>query len=654
LPSIIIQWYWCVSAPSPSERSREGIALSARVPEHVVQQIAQSTDLVGLIGRYCNLKKRGKSFWGLCPFHKEKTPSFKVDPESGLYFCFGCKEAGNVFTFLKKVEGLEFNEALERLARDAGVDLSQYRIEGGPSRSELGQLREVVELATAFYAKCLRMAKGAEHAREYLKARQINDESVARWRLGYAPDGWEHFLELARGRGYEPRALESAGLVVQRTDSDGHYDRFRNRLMFPISDRSGRGIGFGARALNDEDQPKYLNSPEGPLFSKGRCFYGFSEAREAIRTEKTAVIVEGYTDVIMAHQFGVAPVMAVLGTALTEDHARGLKALCERVVLVFDADEAGQASATRSIEVLLGEDMDVRVATLPPGEDPCDFLLSGGAEAFRSRLDAAEDFLQFRLRRAREAYDTATVTGRSRAFDELAQLAGKVTNEARRDMLIRSIAEEFGLGSERAVARAEYLCSRGRPARTDGQAADKGLDKIDDQAMALQLLGVLLKRPELQGRAANELDTGELHDSREKDLLHRLLKSGPMQMPDFVTILEDSALCQMVATAVFDEEWRQRRTALDAVTFYEGLRDRLSKRRKDEEREHIRQLSVTTTTTPAPEMPHEEPTITTTPAPEVTTSAAVPTQEELLREYEARRREQDKKSARINPRRGAI
>ncbi|MHC4789738.1 MAG: DNA primase, partial [Planctomycetota bacterium] len=332
--------------------------MAGRVPEHVIQQIIRSVDFVRLASRYCDLKKKGKSYWGLCPFHKEKTPSFSVDPENGLYYCFGCKEGG---------------------------------------KGEMARLREVNELATSFYEKCLEKGRGCQAAQDYLKQRRISADSVQLWRIGYAPEGWDHFLKCALGRSFEPELLVKAGLALERTGAPGHYDRFRNRLMFPIADGAGRTIGFGARALTPEDEPKYLNSPETPLFNKGRCFFGLSQAREAIRSGKSAVVLEGYTDVIMAHQCEVRETIAVLGTALTEEHARTLGRLCERVVLVFDADEAGRKSAMRSVEVLLNEEMEIRVAGLPAGEDPCDYVLAHGGEAFRRLLAESHGFFEFRL-----------------------------------------------------------------------------------------------------------------------------------------------------------------------------------------------------------------------------------------------------------------
>jgi len=628
---------WGIHTPDLTE----GKLLPGKVPELVIQQVVRASDLVSLIGRHCKLKKRGKKFWGLCPFHKEKTPSFSVDPEQGLYYCFGCKEGGNIFTFLEKVEGLGFSEALELLARDAGIDLSQYRGQEGPSKGQLDRLREVLELAAAYYAKCFE--KGGGEAGQYVKARQITDESAARWRLGYSPDGWDHFLRFASGRGYEAPLLEAAGLVLPRAGAEGHYDRFRNRLMFPVGDRNGRTIAFGARALSSEEQSKYLNSPEGPLFHKGRCFYGFAEAREAIRQGKTAVIVEGYTDVIMAHQFGVTHVMAVLGTALTEDHARTLSRMCERVVLMFDSDEAGQKSAARSTEVLLGEDLDVRVGGLPSGRDPCEFLLEEGAEEFQRRLDESEDFFEFALSRARQAPDTETVTGRSKAFQSLAELALRVPNEARRDMLIRRAAREVGVSEGSAFAYVERAWSQERrPALARGDEPEGTAGLSAELSVPSDLLGLLLVNPELQRRACRELDTAGLHDGRDRAALERLLercrKDGPVQGGQFVHSLADAELVASASRAIAEEQRRQQAiSGLGPDERYEGYLEYLTQ----QERRLRKQELLRTTAAPTP--------TTTTEAPQEPEAD----EDEMLREYMQRRLEEDRKSARINPRRGA-
>ncbi len=559
--------------------------MAGRVPEHVIEQILRSVDFLRIVGRHCELTRKGKNYWACCPFHEEKTPSFSVDPEKGLYHCFGCKEGGNVFTFLEKMEGLSFGEALKKLAADAGVDLDRYQTEPGPSRDESSRLRGLNELACNYYQQCLLKSNAGARAREYLAGRRINEESVEKWRLGYSPVGWDNVLNLAAKRNIGPEMVARAGLAVHREDSAGCYDRFRNRLMFPIGDSAGRIIGFGARALSDEDQPKYLNSPETPLFSKGRCFFGLSQARASIRTGGTAVLLEGYTDVIMAHQEGVEETLAVLGTALTQDHARVLNRLCERVVLIFDADEAGQKSTQRSIGVLLNEDLEILVAALPAGQDPCDFITANGGEAFRKQVEGARGFFEYRLEVARNQYDTGSIDGRMAAFRDVMELGITVRDPARRDVIVRHAAHELGIGENAAwdYVRRNWAQRSAPRGRTGARPAQPAAKLSAEQLLPAELLGLLLENPELVPEAAAQVDVRELRDCPEMRALERLLKEGtrkgPLDVARFVASLGE--LAGAAARAMAEEKARtERMAAADARERFELYMHYLERRKK--------------------------------------------------------------------------
>jgi len=590
-----------------------------RVPEHIIQQIARGVDFVRLAGRYLDLKKRGKSYWALCPFHKEKTPSFSIDPERGFYHCFGCKEGGNVFSFLQKMEGLTFREALEKLAREAGIDLSQYRGAAAPSAGEFSRLRQALELAASFYQKCLEKARGSQRAREYIDKRSFTPESVERWRLGYAPTGWDNFLKCALGRDFKPEVLVKAGLVRARQGAPGHYDWFRNRLIFPIGDATGRPIAFGARALDPEDEPKYLNSPEGPLFSKGRCFFGLSQAKAALRSADKAVILEGYTDVIMAHQAGVNEAVAVLGTALTEEHARRIGRLCGEVILVFDPDEAGQKSAARSVEVLLNEGLQVRVAQLPSGLDPCDYIVERGGEAFRRELDGSLDFFEFRLKVARESHDISTVQGRAAAFEEVADFAVALRDPVRREMVVRQVADELRVRPQAVWRRLEQKAGRrwrepGEPARTEPEKL------VADKSIPGELLGLTLAYPELCAEAVDGIDPSVLVEGPEKDLLIKALgefkEKGSMAPKDFVNSLTDPELAGAASRAMAEEQRRQQ---------IKSIRERTAQERLQGYLEYLRQKELSLS---AAQSPPEE------------------LGDEALKELERKLIEKDKRSAR--------
>ncbi len=559
--------------------------MAGRVPEHVIEQILRSVDFLRIVGRHCELTRKGKNYWACCPFHEEKTPSFSIDPEKGLYHCFGCKEGGNVFTFLEKMEGLSYMEALRRLASEAGVDLGRYQSEPGPSRDESARLRGLNELACNYYQQCLLKSEAGARARDYLAGRRINGESVEKWRLGYAPDGWDYVLNLAAKRGIDAEQVVRAGLAVRREDSPGCYDRFRNRLMFPIGDSAGRVIGFGARALSDEDQPKYLNSPETPLFSKGRCFFGLAQARAQIRTGGTAVLLEGYTDVIMAHQEGVEETLAVLGTALTQDHARLLNRLCERVVLIFDADEAGLKSTLRSIEVLLGEELEILVATLPAGQDPCEFIVASGGEAFRERVEGARGFFEYRLEMARNQYDTTSIDGRMAAFRDVMELGITVRDPARRDVIVRHAAHELGIGENAAwdYVRRNWAL-RAAPRRRAAAGPTQPAPRLSaEQVLPAELLGLLLENPELVPEAAGRLEAGQLRDCPETQALERLLQEGTrrggLDVARFVSSL--GGLAGAAARAMAEEKARTERMAnADARERFELYMHYLERRKK--------------------------------------------------------------------------
>ena len=582
--------------------------------EHVIEQILRSVDFLRIVGRHCELTRKGKNYWACCPFHQEKTPSFSVDPEQGLYHCFGCKEGGNVFTFLEKMEGLGYREALNRLAAEAGVDLSRYESEPGPSRDEFARLRGINELACNYYQQCLLKSEAGKRARDYLAGRKINPESVEKWRLGYAPDGWEHLLNLAAKRKLDAEQVCRAGLAVQREGAPGYYDRFRNRLMFPIGDSAGLTIGFGARALNDEDQPEYLNSPETPLFSKGRCFFGLSQARAAIRTGRTAVLLEGYTDVIMAHQEGVEETLAVLGTALTQDHARVLDRLCERVVLVFDADEAGLKSTLHSIEVLLSEDLELLVATLPPGQDPCDFIVASGGEAFRKRIQEARGFFEYRLALARNQYDTASIEGRMAAFRDVMELAVAVRDEAKRDMIVRHSAQELGISENAAWDYVRRNWTQRTAGRAKARQAEPMAKLSAEQMLPAELLGLLLANPDLIPEAAQKVDVEELKDCAERQVLGRLLRQGALDVARFVGSLGEPQMASAAARAMAEEKARADRfTMADARVRFELYLHYLERR----------QEAAAASAAPAPDA-HDD---------------------EALRELERRLKEMDRRSA---------
>jgi DNA primase len=358
-------------------------------------QVLAAVDIVQLIGQTVALKRQGRDFIGLCPFHQEKSPSFHVSPGRQFYYCFGCKKHGNAIDFVMERDRIEFKDALTQLANQAGIDLPQF---GGKKedKSERQMLLEAQSAACVFFERQLADPNLGKTARDYLHERGFTDESIKRFRLGMAPPAWDGLLSGPVGRKFTARQLALAGLAKPNSRGDGYYDTFRNRLIFPIRDDLGRIIAFGGRVLPGGDDPaKYLNSPETPLFSKSRCIFGLDLAKNRIVETRTVAVVEGYADVVMAHQYGLSNVVSVLGTALTEQHVGMLKRFADRIVLLFDPDAAGASAADRAIELLLRQPVEIHVATLPDGMDPDEFLLKYGTEAFERVLKEAPDALSY-------------------------------------------------------------------------------------------------------------------------------------------------------------------------------------------------------------------------------------------------------------------
>jgi len=403
-----------------------------RFDANLIGRVQQANDIVGVVGEHLRLDRKGKEFVGLCPFHADHRPSLYVSPAKQLFKCFACGAGGDVFKFVQLRENVTFPEAVQRLAERAGIEIRvQSRADRRPE-TDPKRLAKVNAWAMEHWGANLRDPQKGAAARAYLERRQIRPETAEQWQLGLALEAWDDLLAAGRRRGVPEALLLAAGLVVDGAGGR-RYDKFRHRLVFPIRDVSGRVIGFGGRTLGD-DPAKYLNSPATPLFDKSRCLYGLDAARHAIGTEGVAVVVEGYTDVIMAHQFGCIHVVATLGTSLTQEHARILRRYAKRIVLVFDSDTAGIEAANRALEVCLGQRIDVALAFMDAGQDPCDFLLAAGGEAFRERLAEAVDVLEFKWQRLQASIGRAeTLQDRKALIEEYLRAAALMQRYQGRD-----------------------------------------------------------------------------------------------------------------------------------------------------------------------------------------------------------------------------
>lgn len=476
----------------------------------ILDEIRSRVDMVELVGQSVNLKHAGENWKGLCPFHTEKTPSFTVNPKRGIFHCFGCGVGGDAFGFLMRQDRLAFPEAVRALAQRAGVELPTQR--SPEADGKLESLRKIMALAAQFYTDALWAKEGAK-ARAYVESRGLDLEVARRFGLGYAPDGWNALLGHMAKEGVTEAELVSAGLVLPRQNASGFYDRFRGRLLFPIRDLQGRVVGFGGRGMAGEE-PKYLNSPETPLYVKGQMLYALDVAREGMRQKNRAIVVEGYLDCLMAHQHGFTETVAALGTAFTAAQLGLLRRYAREVVSVFDADAAGQ-KATSRLEEMLTDVMDLRnlgwsvartgsfekdnyfpikVAVLPEGHDPDSLLRAEGASALASRLDAARSILDFVLERALGEEDLTTPRGRSTAHARVALILSRVPNAEEATALAREAARRLGVDATQLWIEAQQLQgARARkpsatPAGAAGSAQAWPSPSLSERDLVLMLL----------------------------------------------------------------------------------------------------------------------------------------------------------------------
>jgi DNA primase len=496
-------------------------------PEGFVEDVRRAADIVRVISDHVALRKLGTSWKGLCPFHHEKTPSFNVRSEPAVFHCFGCGEGGDVFKFVMLHERASFPEAVESLARRFGVPIPEGRFDPGPDRKEREDLLELLEAAAQHFTRHLWSPAGTR-AREYLLGRGFAKQTLERIRAGAALESWSDLLDAMRRR-FPENLLALAGLVVQKPETGRAYDRFRNRAVFPILNESGKVVGFGARSL-DGSEPKYLNSPESPVYNKSRTLYGLSWARDSIRREGRAVLMEGYLDVARAIEGGVGEAVATCGTALTGGHARLLRRFAQAVCVNFDQDEAGQRAARKSLDLLLEEGLEVRVVELPEGHDPDSFLKASGAEAYSERLKQAPAYMEWLIRRAAADCDTRTPAGKAAYLNALLPSLARLENAVERAAWVPTIVARGGLDERAAheeVRRAVAARLREVPVKEAApRAATTAASLLPAERL---LLSLLLREAEGVPEALQQLEQRDLEALRSAPLLgaaRSLLSAG--------------------------------------------------------------------------------------------------------------------------------
>ncbi|MGB7767719.1 MAG: DNA primase [Verrucomicrobiia bacterium] len=494
-----------------------------------LERIRAASDIVDVIGSYLPLKRAGGNFVALCPFHKEKTPSFNVNPHRQIFHCFGCHKGGDVFTFVREYENIGFVDAVRRLADRAKIPLEFDQSPGEQqSRHLKDQLLQIHEQIAQRWQNCLLNEAAGQTARDYLAKRGVPPEAVKLFRLGAAPDLWDDTVNWAKSKSYELPLVEKAGLILRKENSEHFYDRFRGRLIFPICDEQGRVVGFSGRVLaGDEKAAKYVNSPETPIFTKSRVFFGLDKSKRAILDAGFAIICEGQLDLIACFMGGVQNVVAPQGTAFTDQHARILKRYVNEVVLCFDSDEAGQNAAVRSLDHLLASGLAVRVAIVPAPHDPDSFIKAMGGEAFRRLIENAEGYFDYLLNRLCAQNDPNSDKGRNAVLRDMAGAVHKTGNTVLIDKYAQKTALRLGVSPE--AVRAEFAKVR------SPQSGARNLDDEDSTANEpetetsrpspheFHLLKLLLLHDDLVAWAALHLDINwVLHLAARQILAQRL------------------------------------------------------------------------------------------------------------------------------------
>lgn len=531
------------------------------IDQDLLEQIRAASDIADIVGASVPLRKTGATYKALCPFHKEKTPSFHVNPRSQTFHCFGCHKGGDVFRFLMEHEGLTFMEAVARLAERARIPLPERGGGDGRLAVQKDHLLKVMDAIGQRWHKILLGDSRAEAARRYLEERRVDAEAVKLFRLGYAPSEWRDTVEWGAAQGYSVESLELAGLVVRKEGGESCYDRFRGRLMFPVCDDQGRVIGFSGRVLPGDDDPrKYVNSPETPLFHKSRVFFGLDKSKRDLLDKKSAIVCEGQLDLIRCFTNGVRNVVAPQGTALTSDHSRILKRYVGEVVLCFDSDQAGQNAAIRSLDDLLASGLAIRVAKIPHPEDPDSFIQKHGGQAFQQLVDSAEGFFDFYLELLCSRHDPATDRGQAEIARGMIEAVSKAGDPLLVEKYARKTAARLGLSPINAVREFTRL-ARGRKAGDSQERLEsEGEPDSGEWRPGVHeswLLKLVLSRDELVKWASDHLNPVWIKNPLVREILElRLTPNAEGAHPEPAVLLGNVAddRCRRLITEAMVEE----------------------------------------------------------------------------------------------------
>ncbi len=561
------------------------------IPDDKVADVLNTANVVDVVSQHVALKKRGKNHLGLCPFHAEKDPSFTVSEEKQIFHCFGCGQGGNVFTFVMLYHNLNFPEAVRYVAQKYGMEIPTRHMSPGQKRrlEERDFLFEINQEAADYFRKMLLESSLGGRAKEYVEKRQISSQIIDRFWLGYAPEGWSNLVRHFSASRVPLERVEKAGLIIPKRGG-GYYDRFRDRIMFPIVDIHEKIVGFGGRSL-DDSLPKYLNSPETPVYHKGRTLYGLHMAKKACRRKGSVFVVEGYFDLLALNCHGIKNVVATLGTALTRDHVRVLKGYAEKVILVFDSDEAGTKAAERSLPLFMEEKVEARIMCLPEGKDPDSYVLDAGGNQFLRGAEHALGMIEFLMASAIKKHGLS-LQGKVKIVDALKGPLGSLVDGVSRSVYVKELGERLDI-DETAILEQIRTSARGVK-ETDSLDKPRSGSRLEET-----LIAVMLRWPDifsnLDARELIEtLETKELKKVGEM-ILDRIKVNEPAVSSELIARAEDPKIRNVISSLIVDDESWDRESCRKIVSQYQaGLRKKqekfLLKRIKEAEKSDNKQL----------------------------------------------------------------
>jgi len=560
------------------------------IPESVISEIQDKMNIVDVITPFTPLRRAGRNFKGLCVFHEEKSPSFVVSPDKQIFHCFGCGVSGNVFGFLMKYKKMDFREAVKELAEACGVAVPDD--DRGGKKIVAPELYEINKAAALFYSSQLEKAPVGSPVRMYVEKRGLGRDALLKFGIGYSPDGWDHLLTYL-SKEYPLELIEKAGLALPKQQGSGHYDRFRNRMMFPIVDAKGRHLGFGARGLEADAIPKYLNSPETEIYQKGKNLYGLYMALDAIRKHDSVVIVEGYMDVIACSLAGIENVAAASGTAFTSDQVRLLKRFTKNVTVLFDADKAGEMATLRGLDLLVQEECDVRVGSMPPGDDPDTYIRTHGKEKFATDvIGAAKTIFDYKFDLLSTRFAAKSVEDKVKIAMEMLETLRKIPNEVLKAGLVKRLSDELRLPESALLAEMSKKGSGVSAMMSAPKAAQAtarhAVERGEVPMVERLLIGLFLTSPGFVARAKAALSPSDFSHERARflvDDMFRVENATELKLDKFLNRIHgDPEASRLVIRSHEEvENGDHEKTFTDCLTTF--VKKRLDLRKSDLSRE---------------------------------------------------------------------